>query len=130
MSLTKNVAVKLGKGKNAREFELIPTMKAGLAISNRFSGFNNALQAVASNDLGSITHIVRQGVPLGEISSKDLEKAVYAAGTRNIMGDVMSYVTRLANGGRDPAETDAEEAEEAEAAEADEDGDEGNDGEV
>lgn len=127
MSLTKNVAVKLGKRDNASEFELKPTMKAATSISNRFNGFNNALQAVASNDLASITYIVRQGVPLNDISSKDLEKAVYAAGTRNIMGDVLRYVTRLANGGSDPDETDAEEAE---AAEAEEDGDEGNADEV
>ncbi|WP_182422024.1 hypothetical protein [Aureimonas sp. ME7] len=77
-------------------------MKAATAVSNRFGGFANALSAVAASDLSAIQFIVRQGVSLRDISNKELEEEVYLAGTRNIMADVMKFVTRLANGGRDP----------------------------
>lgn len=117
MSLTNHVSITLGDD----EFELRPTLKAAQNVSQRFGGFINALQAVAANDLQAVTFIVRQGVALKAISSDDLNEAVFAAGTRNIAVDVMRFVNRLANGGKDPDETDADE---------DEERDEGNDGEV
>lgn len=104
MSLTSHVRITLGDD----EFELKPSLKAAANVSQRFGGFNGALQAVANNDLAAVTFIVRQGVTVKTISTDDLSEAVYEAGTRNLMGDVMKYVTRLANGGKDPDETDGE----------------------
>ncbi len=118
MTLTNHVRLTLGDS----EFELKPSLKAAQNVSSRFNGFINALQAVAANDLQAVCYIVRQGVPLRAISTDDLNEAVYEAGTRNLMGDVMKYVNRLANGGKDP---DAEDA----TADAEEDDDRGN-GEV
>ncbi|WP_061930133.1 hypothetical protein [Aureimonas sp. AU22] len=97
-TLSAGVVITLGDD----EYELKANLKAATAISNRFGGFSNALAAVAGSDLAAITFVVRQGVPMRDVSSKDLEEAVWLAGTRHLMGDVMSYVTRLANGGRDP----------------------------
>lgn len=104
MTLTNHVRITLGDD----EYELKPSLSAANNVSQRFNGFNNALQAVAANDLAAVTYIVRQGVTVKTISTNDLSEAVYRAGTRNLMGDVMRFVTRLANGGRDPDETDAE----------------------
>lgn len=118
-ALTNHVRITLGDD----EYELKPTLKAAQNVSQRFGGFINALQAVAANDLQAVTYIVRQGVALKAISTDDLSEAVFEAGTRNIMGDVMKFVNRLANGGKDPDETDAAEDEAEER-------DEGNDGEV
>lgn len=103
MTLSNHVRLTLGD----QEFELKPSLKAAQNVSSRYNGFMNAMQAVAANDLAAISYIVRQGVPLRAISTDDLNEAVYAAGTRNIMGEVIRYVNRLANGGKDP---DLEEA--------------------
>ncbi|MBB3937672.1 hypothetical protein [Aureimonas phyllosphaerae] len=108
-TLSAGVAITLGD----EEYELKASLKAATAVSNRFGGFANALAAVAGSDLAAIQFVVRQGVPLRDISSKDLDEVVWLAGTRHLMGDVMSYVTRLANGGRDP-DLEGEEAEKAE----------------
>jgi hypothetical protein len=111
------VFLKLGD----REYEMTPNLKAATAISNRFDGFSNALAAVAASNLAAIQFVVRQGVKMSEISSRDLDEAVYLAGTRHLIGDVMTFITRLANGGRDP---DLEEEEQAETGETE--GEEGN----
>ncbi|WAJ27540.1 hypothetical protein [Antarcticirhabdus aurantiaca] len=108
MTLSNPVTIKLG----GDEYDLKPSLKAAQNVSNRFNGFQNAIAAVAGNDLSAVTYIVRQGVPLKQISTDDLNEAVYEAGTRNIIGDVMKYVVRLSNGGRDPDLEDGDGAEE------------------
>lgn len=115
-NLTSGVFLKLGE----REYEMVPNLKAATAISNRYDGFSNALAAVAASNLSAIQFVVRQGVKMNEISSKDLDEAVYLAGTRHLIGDVMTFITRLANGGRDP------DLEEEETAETSDEGSEGN----
>ena len=116
MTLSNPVAITLGSD----DYELKPSLKAAQNVSNRFNGFQNAIAAVAGNDLSAVTYVIRQGIPLKQISNDDLNEAVYAAGTRNLIGDVMKYVVRLSNGGRDPDLEDAD---------GNEDRDEGN-GEV
>lgn len=91
---------------DGEEYELRASLKAATNISTRFGGFNGALQALANNDLGAFQYVVRQAVPVKTISSDDLNEAVWRAGTRNLLTDVMKYVGRLSNGGRDPEETD------------------------
>lgn len=97
-TLSNDVTIELGDD----QFSLKPNLKAATAVSNRFNGFQNALAAVAGSDLGAIQFVIRQGVPLKQISTDDLGQAVYEAGTRTLMGPAMRFITRLANGGRDP----------------------------
>ena len=118
MSLMNNVRITLGDN----EFELVPSLKAATAVSNRFSGFQNAMNAIQAADLASISYIIRQGITAKTISTDDLNEAIWRKGAFKSMTDALTFVSRLANGGRDINE-EADEADEAD------EGDRGN-GEV
>lgn len=110
MSATNHLRVTLAAGDDAREYDLKPSLKAATAVSNKFNGFSNALGALAASDMAAINFVLRQGISVKEIAADKLEQAIYEAGTRNVVTDAMKFVSRLANGGRDPAETDEDEA--------------------
>jgi hypothetical protein len=114
MSLSSNLTILLGDD----EFELVPSLKAANAVSNRFSGFQNALNAVQAADLASIQFIIRQGITAKTISTADLDQAIWSKGTFKCMTSALKFISRLANGGRDMAD----DADEDEAKADDEDG--------
>ncbi|KQQ81940.1 hypothetical protein [Aureimonas sp. Leaf324] len=119
MSLTSHLTITLGDD----EFELVPSLKAATAVSNRFSGFQNAMNAVQAADLASVQFVIRQGVPLKQLSTEALNEAIYRKGTFKTAGTAIKFLTRLANGGREMGDEEGDD--ETSAAE----GDEGN-GEV
>ncbi|WAJ29329.1 hypothetical protein [Antarcticirhabdus aurantiaca] len=98
------------------------SLKAATAVSTRFGGFMGAGSTILNRDLASMIFIVRQAIPMRDMSSKDLEEAVYQAGTRNLVDPLTKYIGRLANGGRDPNLEDDDDRDEGD----DEDQDEGN----
>lgn len=108
MSMNNNVRVTLG----GVEHELVPSLKAATAVSNRFSGFSNAVNALQAADLASIQYIIRQGINLRAISTDQLNEEVWRGGAFKMMTPALTFVSRLANGGRD-LNDDGDEAVEA-----------------
>lgn len=97
-ALTNDVDLELGD----ETHQLRPTLKAATAISREFGGFLGAMQAVANMNLIAMQFIVRQGIATRNISTEDLNDAVWRAGAKNIVQPIMKFVSVLQNGGRDP----------------------------
>ncbi len=120
-AISSDVTVELG----GEEVALKCSMAAATAVSSRFGGIQGALSAVSSGELTAAQFIVRQGVPLKQVSNKDLNELVYDTGLGNLYGPLTRYVLRLFNGGRDPSADAEEEADDDAEDEADEGNGEG-----
>ena len=107
--IAKTLSADVEIGLDGETYPLKSSLAAATAVSNRFDGFQGAMAAVANSNLAAVQFIVRKGIPMRDITTKDLDEAVWQAGTRELMGPVMKYITRLANGGRDPDLEDADE---------------------
>lgn len=101
-SLTSRLKIVLGDD----EFDLVPSLKAATAISNRFNGFQNALNAVQAADLASVQYVLRQGISLKRVSSETLNEAVWSNGIFKSMKPALEFITLLMNGGREATEDD------------------------
>lgn len=105
-ALTNDVEITLGGEIHA----LRPSLKAASAISRQFGGFMGAMQAIANGDLSAFQFIARQGTTAKNISTDDLNEAVWSAGTTKLTRPFLRYLGLLQNGGRDPdEENEAEE---------------------
>lgn len=102
---------------DGEKYALRASSNAASTISNRFNGFVGAFQALQMLDLSVVQFIIRTGITDKNISTKDLNEAVWRTGVGELTGTLAKYVSRLQNGGRDPNE---------EAAGGDDEGSEGN----
>lgn len=110
-TLTSGVNITL----DGEEYVLVPTLKAATSVSNAFGGFAGAFQSAAAGDLAAFQRIIRAGIPLKQISSDDLNEAVWKTGLPKLAQPVARFIAFLQNGGRDPdlVEEEAEDADEA-----------------
>jgi hypothetical protein len=81
---------------------LRPSLGAAKRV-NAAGGFTNVMEKLMAYDLNYYVTVVSAGLNKKPI---DVEEAIYQAGLPNLVGDLVTYVGYLANGGK-PAGSDA-----------------------
>lgn len=101
-NLTNDVEITL----NGETFHLRPTLKAASAISRQYGGFSGAFQALQMLNLEVAQYIVRQGITAKNLSTDDLNEAVWKSGVGRLTPVLARYIAILQNGGSDPDATE------------------------
>lgn len=77
------------------------TVAAARIVSHMGSGFLNASARIAAMDFDLCVAVIAAG--LGK-KPADVEALVFAEGVANLSGEVSTFITYLANGGKPPRE--------------------------
>ncbi|WP_200475097.1 hypothetical protein [Azospirillum argentinense] len=83
--------------------ELCCTMRAATTISDLYGGLLAAQQRCINLDATAIVVVVNAGANRNGEAAKKTDEQVFAAGLQTVAGDVIEFITLLANGGRPPS---------------------------
>ena len=81
-----------------------PSLKAATAICRQYGGYFGAMQAIAALDLNAFLFVGQQGFSKKNISSSDLDEAIYGEGINKLIDPFIRYLRILQNGGKEPVE--------------------------
>jgi hypothetical protein len=95
---------------------LHPTLRCITMLSNSYGGLAKVRDALAAQDFGAATVVIRWGLNLSDNEAKKLPEQVFATGlTADLLVPLIRFVGILANGGKpmpdDPLEEPDESAE-------------------
>lgn len=79
---------------------LRPTLRAAQAISQRYGGFNKALETVSNFDLEVFTTVIIAGLGVSGNDAKEIPELVWSTGMPELTEPVTRYLAILANGGK------------------------------
>lgn len=104
---------------NGEEHILRPSLQAATALSATFGGLSKAFDGLMNRDLGTYQAVVKAGIVTAKnISTKDLQEAVWRAGMVTLSEPLIDFLGLLNNGGRKPGS-------DGEASDADADSEDG-----
>lgn len=96
-----------------KEYKLLPSVGAAMAISNRYDGFTPAMQQIINYNVDAMAFVIHHGIGRTKGSSKDLHARVYKTGVNRVALGLVKYIEMLSNGGK-PMDRDLDEFEEDE----------------
>lgn len=104
--------MKIAQGRKAitlggERVELLCTPRAAVKISDAFGGLLTAQQRCITLDVTAIIAIINAGANRSGEDAKKTEDQVFEAGLNDIAGDVIDFITLLANGGKPKADETA-----------------------
>lgn len=99
---------------------LHPTLRCITMISSQYGGLAKVRDALASQDFGAVTTVIRWGLNLSDNEARKLPEQVFATGvTADLLVPLIRFIGILANGGKpmpdDPLEDDPDESAEGNA---------------
>ena len=93
---------------NGEEHTLRPSLQAATSLSATFNGLSQAFDGLTNRNLAVYQAVVKAGIITAKnISTKDLNEAVWKAGMVKLYSPLVDFLSLLNNGGRKPGE-DAE----------------------
>lgn len=93
---------------DGEEHTLRASLQAASSLSATFGGLSKAFDGLLKRDLGTYQAVVKAGIVTAKnISTKDLNEAVWKAGMTKLYSPLVDFLGLLNNGGRKPGE-DAE----------------------